>query len=95
MTIHHLAPARRRALRWAIDYEHDRTVRVVPVKTLDQIARENEGLPDLYECLGAIPSGRAAAASRRSLLRVSSIASIAIAAFCVVYFSLQFMRGAL
>jgi hypothetical protein len=35
------------------------------------------------------------AASRRSLLRVSSIASIAIAAFCVVYFSLQFMRGAL
>jgi hypothetical protein len=28
----------------------DQVVRL-PVKTLDQIARENEGLPDLYECL--------------------------------------------
>jgi hypothetical protein len=70
--------------------------RVVPVKTLDQIARENEGLPDLYECLGAMSlRTRAAAASRWSLLRVSNIVSIAIAAFCVVYFGLQLMRGAL
>jgi hypothetical protein len=64
-------------------------------RELDQIARENEGLPDLYECLGAIPSGHAAAASRWSLLRVSSIASIVIAVFCVVYFILQLLRGAL
>jgi hypothetical protein len=70
--------------------------RVVPVKTLDQIARENEGLPDLYECLGAMSlRTRAADASHSSLLRVSTIGGIAIAAFCVVYFSLQFMRGAL
>jgi hypothetical protein len=66
--------------------------RVVPVKTLDQIARENEGLPDLYECLGAMPSARAAAASRWSLLRVSSIASIAIAVLTALYFAAEFLR---
>jgi hypothetical protein len=38
---------------------------------------------------------RAAAPSEWSLLRVSSIASIAIAVFCVLYFGLQLVRGAL
>jgi hypothetical protein len=36
---------------------------------------------------------RAAAPSEWSLLRVSSIAGIAIAVFCIVYFGLQLLRG--
>lgn len=40
-------------------------------------------------------AARAAAPSGWSLLRVSSVASIAIAVFCVVYFGLQLLRGVL
>lgn len=49
-------------------------------RDLDQIARENEGLPDLYECLGAIPSGRATrSATRARILGLGLTAGIAIA----------------
>jgi hypothetical protein len=40
----------------------------------------------------AMPTARAAAASRWSLLRVSNIASIAIAVFLALYFAWQFTR---
>jgi hypothetical protein len=58
----------------------DRVVRL-PVKTLDQIARENEGLPDLYECLGAMSlRTRATRASHRArILGLGLTAGIAIA----------------
>lgn len=44
---------------------------------------------------GRCLTARAAAATRWSLLHVSSKASIAIAAFAAIYFGLQLLRGVL
>lgn len=46
-------------------------------------------------CFGAMPSARAAAASRWSLQAVSSTAGIAIAVFAALYFAGQLVRGVL
>ena len=48
----------------------------------------------LYPFPLAMPSARAAAASRWSLLRVSSRASIAIAVFALSYFAAALVSGA-
>jgi hypothetical protein len=42
--------------------------------------------------IGAMPSARAADASHSSLLRVSTIGGIAIAALCIIYFAAEFLR---
>jgi hypothetical protein len=47
---------------------------------------------NLADSVRAMPSARAAAASQWSPQAVSSIASIAIAAFSVLYFAWQFVR---
>lgn len=57
---------------------------------LDRLA---EGLRDPATSR-AMPSARATAASRWSLLHVSSAAGIAIAVFCIVYFAGQLALAA-
>lgn len=81
-----------------------RTHRVAPPLDYPQryrIARRHFGyrtlsdrIHDLFgmDRIRAMPSARAATPSEPSLLRVSGIAGIAIAAFCVVYFGLQLAR---